>query len=103
MKNKEETLFIKSRNESIEELKNRIITYTEFLVRRLNDDNLNKSLQPVEPGEIKDLTGGRYPTYISLSKADYERLLNEKTSVIDNHKILGMEIIVRKNKFEGGR
>ena len=78
MKNKEETLFIKSIDDSIEELKNRIITYTEFLVRRLNDDSLNKSLQPVESGKVKNLDGGKFPTYISLSISDYERLLKEK-------------------------
>lgn len=103
MKNKEETLFIKSIDDSIEELKNRIITYTEFLVRRLNDDSLNKSLQPVESGKVKNLDGGKFPTYISLSISDYERLLKEKISIIDNHKILGMEIIVRKKSFERGR
>lgn len=100
MKNDEDTIYIKQADDSLEELKNRILKFTTIQVRQNNDDSLEKELdRELAPGEVRYLNGGKYSQKISLSKGDYERLIEDKNSIIEDNKILGMEVIVREENI----
>ena len=74
-----------------EKLKETIFNFTKNWVYANNNpkelaDKLNEKL---EPGQVRNLTGGAYPEYINMAKSDYE-LLN-----VEDNKILGMEVKLR--------
>lgn len=93
---KDNTVYIKKIDDTLEELKTRILNFTNMQVKKMNGNVLNEILEKeLAVGEIRYLNGGNYPQYISLAKSDYERLLEEKVSIIDNDKILGMGVKLR--------
>lgn len=77
MRNSEDTVFIRKSDENLNDLKIRIFNYTALCLKANN----------------------KYPSYISLDKEDYERLLEDEVSVVDNGKILGMKVRTRDEKF----
>lgn len=77
MRNSEDTVFIRKNDEDLNDLKIRIFNYTALCLK----------------------TNNKYPAYISLDKADYERLLEDEVPVIDNGEILGMKVRIRDEKL----
>jgi len=93
---KDNTVYIKKIDDTLEELKSRILNFTNIQVKKMNGNDLNEILEKeLAVGEIRCLNGGNYPQYISLAKSDYERLSEEKVSIVDNNKILGMGVKLR--------
>lgn len=77
MRNSEDTVFVHKNDEDLNDLKIRIFNYTALCLK----------------------TNNKYPVYISLDKADYERLLEDEVPVIDNGEILGMKVRTRDEKL----
>lgn len=90
------TIFIKKCGD-LDSLKNAIYKFTRNWVLQNNSSKelIDKLSEELEIGEVRNLTGGIYPDLISLAKSDYELLLKEENPVIENNKILGMEVKLR--------
>lgn len=88
------TIFVKKCGD-LETLKGAIYKFTRNWVLQNNSTKelADKLDEELEAGELRNLTGGIYPETISLAKSDYELLSEEK--ILDNGKILGMEVKLR--------
>lgn len=88
------TIFIKKCGD-LETLKGAIYKFTRNWVLQNNSTKelADKLDEELEIGELRNLIGGIYPELISLAKSDYELLFEDK--VLENNKILGMEVKLR--------
>lgn len=88
------TIFIKKCGD-LETLKGAIYKFTRNWVLQNNSTKelADKLDEELKIGELRNLIGGIYPELISIAKSDYELLLEDK--VLENNKILGMEVKLR--------
>ena len=91
---KKNTIFIKKCGD-LETLKEAIYKFTRNWVLQKNSTKklADKLDEELKVGELRNLIGGIYPELISLAKSDYELLFEDK--VLENNKILGMEVKLR--------
>lgn len=113
---------VKSSKDNGKKIASRIISYVEMFVSKNNDINkldilldvnsddelfasvdeaedykkhiaMKRKSEYIEPDYFHNAS---YPEYINISKNDYDDLMEYNPKLIDNNKILGMKVIIRK-------